>query len=95
MRRIDLPRQPATAAGLLTLCCTAHLILLAATVGALTAATAGASLVAPGIVGVGAGVWWTARRPPQPGDQATTPAAACHATATSAPDPPDVAGHGR
>jgi hypothetical protein len=96
MRRIDLRRLPTAAAGLLAVCCTAHLILLAAGVGALAAATAGASLVALGIVGVGTDLWWTARRPPRPGDQATTPAAvACHATATSAPDPTDVAGHGR
>jgi hypothetical protein len=56
MRQIDPPRLPTTAAGLLAICCTLHLILLAAGVGAPAAATAGASLVALGIVGVGAGV---------------------------------------
>jgi hypothetical protein len=92
MRRIDLGRLPAAAAGLLTMCCTLHLILLAAGVGALAAGTAGASLVALGIVGVGAGLWWTARRPPRRGDQAATAAAVAYrATAKPATDPPEVA----
>jgi hypothetical protein len=83
------------AAGLLAACCTLHLILLAAGVGALAAAATGASLVALGVAGVDVGLWWTARRHSRRGDQATTAMPVpCRVTATSAVDPPEVARRG-
>ncbi len=72
MSHIDHRRLPAAAAGLLTACCTLHLILLAVGVGAVAAAAAGVSLAALGIVVVGAGLWWTARRSPRCGGQVAT-----------------------
>jgi hypothetical protein len=62
MRPIDRQRLPAATGGLLAVCCTLHLILLAAGVGVLAAAAAGASLAALAVAAAGAGLWWTTRR---------------------------------
>jgi hypothetical protein len=55
-------RLPAAAAGLAAACCTLHVTLLAAGVGALAAAAAGASLVGVGVLAIAGVVWWTIRR---------------------------------
>lgn len=55
-------RLPAAAGGLLAACCAIHLILLAAGVGVFAAAAAGATVVAVGVLMIGAMLWWNARR---------------------------------
>jgi hypothetical protein len=55
-------RLSGAAVGLLAACCAVHLILLTAGVGALAAAAAGASVVAIGVLLIGAGLFWATRR---------------------------------